>query len=191
LRAVGPLDGRRVLDVGCGSGRFTTALEQRGGLLTGEGLDPAMPAVAARRARTPLIVADAQRLPFDDATFDGTVAVTLCEFVTDPHLTVGELSRVTRRGGRIAVGALNPLSPRGVARRQHFQRPPWHAAHFVARWELAALGRQFGRVTLHAALFAPGALPGLDKVGPLLEGLGRAFPRFGAFKVLVIGKAPS
>ena len=114
-------------------------MAQHGGLLTGEGLDPAMPAVAARRARTPLIVADAQRLPFDNATFDGTVAVTLCEFVTDPHLTVGELSRVTRRGGR----------------------------------------------------FAPGALPGLDKVGPLLEGLGRAFPRFGAFQVLVIGKAPS
>jgi len=190
-RAVGPVDSRSVLDVGCGTGRFTAAMEQHAGSVAGVDLDPAMLAVAARRVKASLFVADAGCLPFEVATFDVTVAVTLCEFVTDPHVVVGELNRVTRPGGRIAIGALNPLSPWGVARRRRLQRPPWQTAHFFTRRELEALGRPFGRVTLHAALFAPGAIPGLGRIAPVLEGLGRACSRFGAFQVLVIDKAPS
>ena len=190
-RAVGPLEGCRVLEVGCGTGRFTAAVEQHAGSVIGVDLDPAMLAIAARRVRAPLLVADAQHLPFDDATFDVTMAVTLCEFVTDPHLVVGELGRVTRPGGRIAIGALNARSAWGMARRRRLRRPPWQAAHFVTRQELVSFGRPLGRVTLHAALFAPGDLPGLDKVGPLLEGLERACPRFGAFQVLVVDKTGS
>lgn len=189
-RAIGLLDGRSVLDVGCGTGRFTAAMEQRAGSVTGTDLDAAMLAVAARRVRAPLLLADAQRLPFGNATFDVTVAVTLCEFAADPQVTIGELGRVTRPGGRIAIGALNPLSPWGAARHRRLRRPPWQTARFVTGRELAALGRPVGRVTLQAALFAPGALPGLGQIGPLLEGIGRACPMFGAFQVLVIDKAP-
>jgi ubiquinone/menaquinone biosynthesis C-methylase UbiE len=159
-RAVGPLDGRRVLDVGCGTGRFTAAMEQHAGSVIAVDLDPAMLAVAARHVKTPLFVADAACLPFDDATFDVAVGVTLCEFVADPQIIIGELNRVTRPDGRIAIGALNPLSPWGVAGRRHLQRPPWQGAHFVTRRELAAHGRPFGYVTLHAALFVPGRDPG-------------------------------
>ena len=190
-RVVGPLDGRRILDVGCGTGRFTAAMEQHAGSVVALDFDPAMLAVAAQHVKAPLFVADGACLPFGDAIFDVTVAVTLCEFVAEPHSIIGELNRVTRPGGRIAVGALNPLSPWGLARRRQLQRPPWHAAHFLTRRELAAHGRPFGYVTLHAALFAPDAIRDLEQIGPVLEGLGGVCPRFGAFQVLVIEKAKS
>lgn len=59
-RAAGRLDGLRVLDAGCGTGRFTAALERRTAWLAGVDLDPAMLTVAARRVRAPLLAADAR-----------------------------------------------------------------------------------------------------------------------------------
>ena len=51
LGAAGPLAGKRVLDVGCGTGRFTERLAHEGARVTG--LDPSETMLAAARARTP------------------------------------------------------------------------------------------------------------------------------------------
>jgi uncharacterized protein involved in oxidation of intracellular sulfur len=189
-RAAGQLDGLRVLDAGCGTGRFTACLERRAARLVGVDLDPAMLAVAAQRVRTPLLTADASRLPFRDAAFDVAIAVTVCEFTASPAAAVAELARVTRPGGRIVIGALNRRSPWGLARRRRLQRrPPWQQARFLTRGQLRAFGARHGRVRLHGALIAPGAIPGTWP-GSLLEAAGRrACPAIGAFQVLAIEKA--
>lgn len=110
-RAIGPLNGKRVLDVGCGTGRFTADFETDARWVAAVDLDPTMVQVASTRVRGPLLVADAHQLPYCDAAFDVTVAVTLCEFTADPATVIGELARVTRPGGRIVIGTLNPRSP--------------------------------------------------------------------------------
>ena len=189
-RAAGRLDGLRVLDAGCGTGRFTAALERHAARLAGVDLDPAMLTVAARRVRAPLLAADAGELSFRDGAFDVTIAVTVCEFTSSPAAVVAELARVTRPGGRVVIGALN-RSVWGLARRRQLRRPPWQAARFLTRRQLRALGARHGRVRLHGTLITPGAVPGSWRIGPLLEALGRrAFPAAGAFQVLTVEKAP-
>ena len=189
-RAAGRLDGLRVLDAGCGTGRFAAALERRAARLVGVDLDPAMLSVAAPRVRAPLLAADARKLPFRDAAFDVAIAVTVCEFTASPAALVAELARVTRPGGRVVIGALNRRSAWGLARRRQLRRPPWQAARFLTRRQLRALGACHGRVRPHGTLVMPGAVPGSWHVGLFLEAIGRrACPAIGAFQVLAIERA--
>lgn len=187
-RAAGPLQGRLVVDVGCGTGRFTQALQQQGACTIGVDLDPDMLIVAAERTAGPWLVADAARLPLLDHAVDLAVAVTVLEFVADPARVLAELARVTRPGGRLVVACLNPASPWGLAHRRRLRRPPWRHARFLTRRQLLALGGVHGRTRRHAALYAPGTFPGLGWVGPLLEAAGRPFALLGAFQILVIDR---
>jgi hypothetical protein len=60
---------------------------------------------------------------------------------------------------------------------------------FSVGQSLCALATPHGRATMHAAvLYAPGAIPGLSVLGPVLETIGRLVPRWGAFQVLSITK---
>lgn len=191
LAAVGPLDGCDVVDVGCGTGRFTRELERAGAHVTGVDRDADMLALAADRVAGPLLLADAHHLPFEDGRFGLTVAITLLEFADRPEQVVDELVRVTRPAGRVAVATLNPASPWGLAHRRRLGRPPWTAACLHTRAELAGLLTGHGRLQLHAALYAPGALPGVHRLGGLLETAGRLVPAAGAFQLGVIHLPPS
>ncbi len=181
----------RVLDVGCGTGRLTSRLEASGATVVGLDLDPAMLAVAATRTRGRLILGDAHGIPVGDATFDRVVAVTLCEFTDDLGVVFAEFARVTRPGGRIVVGSLNPRSPWGLRWWRRLRRAPWSRVHFLSRASLFTLARPIGRVSIRAALFAPGAFVGLRTLGPMFERVGRLVPAFGAFQVIRIEKSGS
>ena len=189
LGAAGALDGARVLDVGCSTGRFTGAIQRAGASVVGVDLDPGMLTVAAANIGGPRLVADAHRLPFATGAFDLTVALTLLEFVEDPARVVAELARVTRPGGRLLVAALNRASPWGLVHRRRLRRPPWRAARLLTRSTLRRLGRAHGTARLQAALYAPSAFPGLHVVGPLLEELGRPIPWLGAYQLLVVDRS--
>jgi SAM-dependent methyltransferase len=147
LRALGPLPGRRVLDAGCGTGRLLLVMAGRGATAVGVDRDLAMLALARARAG-PLVRGDVGGLPLRAASLDAVVAVAVLEFVADPAAVVAEMCRVTRRGGRVVVGALNPRSAWGVARWRELRRPPWAAARFFGRAELRRLGRPYGRARL-------------------------------------------
>lgn len=186
LDAVGPLTGRQLVDVGCGTGRFTAAFERAGARVTGVDRDAGMLAVAASRVTGPLIEADAHELPFPDARFDVATAVTLLEFADRPERIIDELVRVTRRGGRLVVATLNQASPWGLAHSSELHRPPWADACLRSRNGLRELVAGRGKVHQHAALYAPGAIPGLDFYGPALERIGRLLPTAGAFQIAVL-----
>lgn len=186
LSALGPLDGRELLELGCGTGRFTAAFEDAGARVTGVDNDPAMLALAATRIDASLLLTDAHALPLPDDTFDVAVAVTLLEFADDPQRIVDELARVTRPGGRIAVATLNPNSPWGLAHRRELRRPPWSDACLHTRGQLRALLARHGRPRIQAALYAPGLLPGLAWLARLVERAGRSAPGLGAFQVAVL-----
>lgn len=190
LDAFGPLTGRRLLDVGCGTGRFTASFEDAGAQVTGVDRDPAMLTIASGRVTSPLVEADAHALPFPDATFDVAVAITLLEFADRPDHVVDELVRVTRPGGRLAVATLNPHSPWGLAHRRRLHQPPWTDACLRTRQQLGELVADRGTVQLHAALYAPGPLPGLHIGGPAIERIGRLAPAAGAFQIAVVDLTP-
>ncbi|MBN2113012.1 MAG: class I SAM-dependent methyltransferase [Acidimicrobiia bacterium] len=185
-RVLGDLGGSRALDAGCGPGRFTEVLRAAGAATVGLDLDPSMAARAAARGTGPVVVGDAARLPFRAGSFDVVVAVTLLEFVADPPRVVGELARVTRAGGRLVLALLNSRSPWGLASRSRRRGGAWAAARLLRPEEVAGWCRGHGEVRRQGALFAPGPLPGLRRLGPLLEKWGRVAPGRGAFQVIVV-----
>src|SRR6478609_1938776 len=100
-----PPDGR-ALDVGCGPGALTEQLAARFGETEVAGVDPSESFVAAAAARHPW--ADirhgvAEHLPFDDDTFDATLAELVVHFMTDAAAGAREMVRVTRAGGVVAA----------------------------------------------------------------------------------------
>src|SRR4029079_7025086 len=54
------------------------------------------PGVVVRRA-------EAERLPFEDGVFDAALAQLVVHFMSDPAAGIGEMRRVTRRGGVVAA----------------------------------------------------------------------------------------
>lgn len=90
-----------VLDLACGTGDLCRELEAAG--LTPLGVDLSYGMLAAARTRAPLVQGDALRLPVPDATIDGvTCGFALRNLVELPPF-FGELARVLRPGGRIAL----------------------------------------------------------------------------------------
>jgi SAM-dependent methyltransferase len=108
-----------VLDVGAGPGALTGALVERVGAAEVTAVDPSEPFVAALRERNPSVAvhqAAAESLPFDDASFDATLAQLVVHFMRDPVAGIREMRRVTVPGGVVAAsvwdhgGGHGPLS---------------------------------------------------------------------------------
>ena len=104
------LAGRRVLDVGCGTGRLATVLAERHGADVA-GVDPAaeMLAVAERR-RTPnveLVLGRAEELPFPDGHFERAMMFLVVQHVDRPR-AFAEVARVLTPSGRLAVVTPHP-----------------------------------------------------------------------------------
>ncbi len=105
LDAVGPLDGRALLDAGCGSGQALADAAARGATVSG--VDACEPFLDVARRRTPtadLRPGDIEALPFDSGTFDVVTAFNAIQYAVDPAAAVAELARVCRPGGQVAIG---------------------------------------------------------------------------------------
>jgi demethylmenaquinone methyltransferase/2-methoxy-6-polyprenyl-1,4-benzoquinol methylase len=95
-----------ILDVACGTGAVASELRSRYGC-TVVGVDQSREMLAVARARlgaeVELVEARAERLPFDDATFDGLTFTYLLRYVDDPAAAMRELARVLRPRTPIAM----------------------------------------------------------------------------------------
>ena len=109
--------GETVLDVATGTGAVAHELLTRTGC-TVVGLDQSPEMLAEARRRLPenvtLVEGTAERLPFEDASFDALTFTYLLRYVSDPAATLRELARVVRPRGTIA--GLEFAVPHGVWR---------------------------------------------------------------------------
>jgi len=104
LRVARTGPGLQALDLCCGQGNVAEALIGRGCGVTGADFSQAMLALARARAPAATFVeADAQDLPFEDATFDLVVSNFGICHIPDPPRALAQVRRVLRRGGRFAM----------------------------------------------------------------------------------------
>jgi demethylmenaquinone methyltransferase / 2-methoxy-6-polyprenyl-1,4-benzoquinol methylase len=155
--------GDEVLDVATGTAAVAIELARRTGCsVVGIDQSPDMLATARERVRDAgldgrirLVEGDAQKLPVDDASFDGLTFTYLLRYVEDPAATMRELARVVRSGGTIAM--LEFAVPRGV------WRPAWE---LYVRVGLPLAGRTI----------SPGWREVGDFLGPSIREFWRARP---------------
>ena len=98
--------GARVLDVGCGPGGLTVELARRVGAANVAAVDPSPQFVEACRERVPgadVREGEVEALPWDDASFDASLACLVIAFMSDPERGVSEMARVGRPGGTVAA----------------------------------------------------------------------------------------
>jgi SAM-dependent methyltransferase len=105
----GDLLGRRVLDVGCGTGAFAAALARRGARVWG--VDPSREMLARVRenagATVGLKQGRAEALPFKDGWFERVVFRLVLHLVDRP-VALGEAARVLDQAGRLAIATFAP-----------------------------------------------------------------------------------
>ena len=122
LALIGPVEGRRILDLGCGDGLLTSTLAERGARAIGVDVDRAMLQAASARSargqhRPRFVEGRIEQLPFPDGSFDVVVVVTVLCLVADRAGAVREAARVLRPGGRLVIGDLGRWSAWAARRR--------------------------------------------------------------------------
>jgi ubiquinone/menaquinone biosynthesis C-methylase UbiE len=110
LVAAADVRGRRVLDVGCGTGRLASALDERAGSRVW-GVDPSPEMLAEARATAPRSVGfkrgSAESLPFRDEWFD-RVVMRLVIHLVDREQAFREVRRVLAPDGMVAIATFDP-----------------------------------------------------------------------------------
>lgn len=103
-----------LLDIGCGVGNFHPLLSKR--LRSVHGIDVSEASINIARTNNPQVtysVYEGEHLPFDDETFDVTLAVCVMHHVPVQHWQnfANEMKRVTKKSGMAVVFEHNPFNP--------------------------------------------------------------------------------
>jgi SAM-dependent methyltransferase len=101
-------EGDRVLDVGCGTGSLALAIAETTKAAKIAGVDPSTGFIEYARKKTsdPRVrfdTGDAQRLPYENGSFDKCLASLIITFVPDAPRAASEMRRVTQSGGIVAT----------------------------------------------------------------------------------------
>jgi SAM-dependent methyltransferase len=111
--AVDVCAGERVLDIAAGNGNATLAAARRFAEVTSTDYVPALLDQGAARAKAEGLAvvfqtADAEALPFADASFDVALSTFGAMFTPQHARTAGEMLRAVRTGGRIGLANWTP-----------------------------------------------------------------------------------
>jgi SAM-dependent methyltransferase len=151
--------GKRILDVGCGTGRWMESLESRGAFVFGVDLCGEMLAVASAKPSLTgrFAVADIESLPVKPDSFDLALCCFTLSYATHLATALAELARVARR---VVVTDLHPEAMRRGWKRSFRQHGHTieiaHARHSIEELDEAALGAGLSRpVRLEVAFGEP------------------------------------
>jgi ubiquinone/menaquinone biosynthesis C-methylase UbiE len=197
LDLLAPAHGERILEVGCGSGYHSRAIVERGAALTAVDVAERYVEQAASYAghAATFAVADAERLPFPDASFDKVLMAEVLEHLPNPDAALREAHRVLRPQGILVLTTPSRYSPLNLAYALKRRVRRYRVNEHLHEWTPGALSRLLGQRfeltriefanylmpypidLLYVRLGSPGAraLPRLDRAlarTPVLRRLG-------------------
>jgi ubiquinone/menaquinone biosynthesis C-methylase UbiE len=135
LEALNPIEDRTVLEIACGTGRFTVMLAERGADIVGLDISSAMMSQGREKARAAGVAdrieflrGDAARLPFPDDHFDTVFAMRFFHLADTPAKFLAEMCRVSKeqvffdtfndRSTRVLYNWLLPMGSRLYGREE-------------------------------------------------------------------------
>ena len=108
LAMMGDVSGKRVLDVGCGTGRMIENLKKFGAKTVGLDVSKEMLRVARKKfLSTELVLGEVENLPFEDLTFDMVIATFVIVHLADLRLAFEEVYRVLKDDGIFILTNIN------------------------------------------------------------------------------------
>lgn len=163
-RAVGGLDGKTVLDVGCGGGILSESMALRGARVTGIDMGAMPLRVAELHTLESGVEVTYRRVPVETlaeeapASFDAVTCMEMLEHVPDPSSVVAACARLVRPGGTLVFSTLD-RTPKAylfaIVGAEYLLRMLPRGTHDYARFirpaELAAWVRRAGLRTLDIA----------------------------------------
>lgn len=138
------LQGRKILDLGCGMGGLSTALAQEGAQVTSLDYNRAYCEITRLRGRrydlnlSPVNAAG-EGLPFTGGAFDLVICMDVLEHVQEPEKLLAEVSRVLKPSGLLYITAINRYAFNDP--HYHVKGVNWLPRRFAPRY-LSLLGRQ-------------------------------------------------
>lgn len=105
------LHGKAVLDLGCGEGRYSRTLKDKGAIVTG--IDPVPQFIEHARSRdceSKYVQASAEALPFADGSFDIVLSYLSVIDIPDLKAAASEITRVLRDGGKLIIVTISNLA---------------------------------------------------------------------------------
>ena len=114
VRALGDVRDAEALELGCGAAQFGIRVAMQGARVTGIDLSAnqlaaAGPNMQETGVRFPLVRGNVEELPFADASFDLVFCDHGAVAFTDPTITVRQVARVLRPGGRFVFCMSTPF----------------------------------------------------------------------------------
>ena len=139
ILGIGEMEGRSVIDIGCGDGFSTLRFWDQAHPARMAGVDPAENAIKvadSKRGDRPIDfrVLDGRRVPFDDSSFDVAVVQGVLHHADDPQSTIREALRVA---GELVILEPNGLNP-GLKLLEKVS--PYHRAHNERSTLVASFG---------------------------------------------------
>lgn len=111
IKLLGNVRGKRVLDLGCGTGIISLKLRKKGAKVSGIDLSPEMLKIAKTYAKNiDFKLGSAERLPYDSENFDIVVSVLVFDYVKNLGKALNEVWRVLKLNGYFIVAVRNPVT---------------------------------------------------------------------------------
>ncbi len=161
-----------ILDIGTADGLLLDLVCSEAKPLIAVGLDRSWGLLKANTRKNPILQADAEKLPFPNASFDAAIATAIIEHVPHPDVFMEEIKRILKPGGVCVVTTPVPLFEE-VASKLGFLKEDDHQETFDLK-KLTALiaGKHFEILEAEKFMMSPVGFPAELRIERMIKKIG-------------------